>query len=113
MVGKIGYQCPEIYDRKPNFSAKAADVWSIGVCFFTLLIGSMPYNKPSMDDSAFQWINSGNIFTLETLIKRWGKLSYICADSLDILWRIFQKENERISIRQLATHSWLHCNYKC
>eukprot|EP01084_Bolivina_argentea_P098223 176536_1 len=98
-VGKSGYQSPELFEKKANFSAKASDIWSLGVCLFALLIGNMPYHKPSMSDPYFPWIMSGRIVEL---INEWGKSSCI-RNSLapDILSRIFTLENKRITAKQL------------
>eukprot|EP01083_Nonionella_stella_P068898 183244_1 len=106
-VGKTGYKSPEIFEKKPNFNAKAADIWSLGVCLFALLIGNMPYHKPTSSDPSFEWIISGDV---AELIEKWGKASCVensCAT--DILSRIFTKEDGRISTKQLLTHPWMCC----
>eukprot|EP01083_Nonionella_stella_P070824 189719_1 len=109
-VGKIGYQAPEIYKKKANFNARAADIWSLGVCLFALLIGNMPYRVPSMRDPFFQWMMTGPRDILE-IIKKCGKLSCITNSfhALDILLNIFTNENQRISAQKLLTHPWLKC----
>lgn len=101
-VGKTNYKSPEIYQKK-QFDARAADTWSLGVCLFALLMGSMPFNKPSKNDATFQWIISGHILEL---IQEWNKVHYVNQHHVNILYKIFQKENKRINIKTLVTDPW-------
>eukprot|EP00487_Bulimina_marginata_P009081 TRINITY_DN3407_c0_g1_i1.p1 TRINITY_DN3407_c0_g1~~TRINITY_DN3407_c0_g1_i1.p1 ORF type:complete len:219 (-),score=13.24 TRINITY_DN3407_c0_g1_i1:442-1098(-) len=104
-VGKTGYKSPEIYQRKQNFNAKAADTWSLGVSLFAMLMGSMPFNKPSSSDPTFQWIMNGHLLQL---INQWKKAHYVNAQTVDLLSRIFVKEEKRINTKQLLSHSWFN-----
>eukprot|EP01083_Nonionella_stella_P232774 820769_1 len=110
-VGKTLYKSPEVYEKKANYNAKAADVWSLGVCLFAMLTGAMPFTKASPSDPSFEWVMSGHVLQL---IKHWKKVSLIDTHSLDVLFRIFKKESQRIGIKQLLSHSWLQYIYnKC
>ena len=48
--GSAAYASPEILERKSH-DAIAADVWAMGVVFFIMLHGSMPY-----DDSDIKFV---------------------------------------------------------
>jgi len=103
-VGKTNYKSPEIYAKRPNFDARASDVWSLGVCLFTMGLGSMPFNKPSPSDPSFKWMVSGH---LAKVVGHWKKAHLVCAQQIDMIQRVFQPEATRIGTRELMAHAWL------
>lgn len=106
-VGKTNYKSPEIYAKRPNFDARASDVWSLGVCLFTMGLGSMPFNKPSLSDPSFKWMISGH---LAKVVGHWKKAHLVCAHQMDMVQRVFQPEETRIGTRGLMAHPWLQQN---
>eukprot|EP01084_Bolivina_argentea_P080246 145401_1 len=59
-VGKTGYMAPEVYLRK-KYDPRAADIWSLGVMLFMMLIGAPPYQIPSASNPAFNFIVNGRL----------------------------------------------------
>merc|ERR1712002_1055468 len=41
--GSAAYASPEILERRPH-DARSADVWALGIVFFIVLVGSMPFD---------------------------------------------------------------------
>eukprot|EP01083_Nonionella_stella_P070867 189890_1 len=59
-IGKTGYMSPEVYARK-EFNPQAADIWSLGVMLFMMLIGAPPYQLPTPTNPAFNFIINGRL----------------------------------------------------
>ncbi|ETN97270.1 hypothetical protein RFI_40259, partial [Reticulomyxa filosa] len=72
-VGKFGYMAPEVFAQK-EYSPEKADIWSLGVILFAMLVGGLPYRTPDMADPHFRAIMSGH---LRTLLTMWKKISTI------------------------------------
>ncbi|CAD7085687.1 unnamed protein product [Hermetia illucens] len=45
-IGCPAYVAPEILKPNSDFSGKAADLWSLGVVLYTMLVGRYPFNDP-------------------------------------------------------------------
>ncbi|EME44845.1 hypothetical protein DOTSEDRAFT_70786 [Dothistroma septosporum NZE10] len=44
-VGSKPYMAPEIVQRKGDYDPRAADVWSVGICYLTLCFGGTPWES--------------------------------------------------------------------
>jgi len=102
-VGKTGYMAPEVFNRK-TYDPRAADIWSIGVMLFMMLIGAPPYQVPKRSNPAFNFIVKGR---LGDVLKHWKRLGCVTEDALDLLNRIFKYEPERIKMEQILAHPFL------
>jgi len=102
-VGKTGYMAPEVYNKK-KYDPRAADIWSIGVMLFMMLIGAPPYQIPQRSNPAFNFIVKGR---LGDVLKHWKRLGCVTEDALDLMNRIFKYEPERIKMEQLLAHPFL------
>eukprot|EP01084_Bolivina_argentea_P238879 401363_1 len=102
-VGKRGYMAPEVYN-KMIYDARRADVWSLGVMLFMMLVGAPPYKRATQKDPAFNYIING---MLEDVLKHWKRLRLISKDALDCMKRIFRWEKERITMEQLIAHPFV------
>ncbi|KAJ2996397.1 serine/threonine-protein kinase KIN2 [Globomyces sp. JEL0801] len=49
--GSPCYAAPEIYDNKP-YDGKLVDVWSLGVCLFGMVTGTLPFDGPNFTSLA-------------------------------------------------------------
>eukprot|EP01084_Bolivina_argentea_P080247 145402_1 len=56
-VGKLQYMCPEAYARK-RYDARAADIYTLGIMLFMMLIGAPPYQAPQPQNAAFNYFIS-------------------------------------------------------
>jgi len=102
-VGKVQYMAPEVWNGRV-YDARLADVWSMGVVFFILLVGCPPYEMPHEGDPRFNLIISGKV---SSLLTHW-KLHGIFSDSaVDLLQRMLSPEKSRITIEQMLQHPFL------
>ena len=54
------YMAPEIIEQKPYDGLKA-DVFSLGIILFTLVLGNFPFSEASCDDKLYNLLNSTNV----------------------------------------------------
>jgi serine/threonine protein kinase len=53
-VGTINYCSPEIFlDNKNGYNSYKADLWSLGIIFYTMVCGHSPYITPLYDNDMF------------------------------------------------------------
>merc|ERR1719461_2100686 len=102
-VGKTGYMAPEVFARK-TYDPRAADIWSIGVMLFMMLIGAPPYQVPKRSNPAFSFIVQGR---LGDVLKHWKRLGCVSEDALDLMNRIFKYEKDRIKMDEILAHPFL------
>eukprot|EP01084_Bolivina_argentea_P245733 411347_1 len=106
-VGKIAYMAPEVYSNC-IMDARGADIWSLGVILFILLIGAPPYTKPSKKDMSFNFIIKGK---LNVILLHWKRLNLISKDALDCMNKIFKWEKDRITMEELLCHPFVDLEY--
>eukprot|EP01084_Bolivina_argentea_P113955 202989_1 len=103
-VGKRGYKAPEVYDEQDIFDPRAADIWSVGVVLFMLCLGNSPFKTPCKNDDAFCLIMCGQ---LHKIVIKLNKIDYLTPEIYELLWKIFKKEKDRITIKGILQHPWL------
>merc|ERR1712130_420236 len=98
-VGKTHYKAPKVYGKKEWFDARKADIWSLGVSFFMMMIGAPPYKLPNDDDRHFPFIQRNNIMAI---LMRWGREHYIDKNMEMLLNNMLNiDEDKRCNIYQL------------
>jgi len=104
-VGKTHYKAPQVYAKRDIFSANKADVWSLGVCLFMMVIGAPPYNKPVDKDITFQYVKQQQI---AKLLQEWGRIKYVTSNLHDLLTKMLTfDEDQRISLDEVVKHPWI------
>jgi len=103
-VGKTSYMAPEVFARK-TYDPRAADIWSLGVMLFMMLIGAPPYQIASTSNPAFNFIVNGR---LRDVLKHWKRLGCVTKEALDLLNKIFRPEPKRIKMKELLQHAFVH-----
>jgi len=104
-VGKTHYKAPKVYAKKEVFSANKADIWSLGVCLFMMIIGAPPYNKPVDQDITFQYVKHKKI---PKLLNEWGRIKYLTSNLHDLLSRMLAvDESKRITMDEIVRHPWI------
>jgi len=110
--GKSAYMAPEVYHDNTCYDGRKADIWSLGVILFVMLIGTHLFNKPSLNDERFYYLMKKKI-GIKILLKHWRRLRLINDDVIDLLDKIFQYESDRIDMKELLNHSFLNINRYC
>ncbi len=94
--GCPAYVSPEILNANGSYSGKAADVWSLGVMLYTILVGRYPFHdvEPS---SLFSKIRRGQFSIPETLTPK----------ARCLIRSILRREPaERLTSREILGHPW-------
>merc|ERR1712087_885011 len=95
--GRILYMAPEPY-AEDVYDARKANVWSLGVMLFMMLVGVPPFGRASRSDNCFNAIIGGRLRGVLEVSKR---LCLVSADALDLLEKIFKLEKERLTMEEL------------
>uniref|UniRef100_A0A8C6SDJ0 Tribbles homolog 2 n=1 Tax=Neogobius melanostomus TaxID=47308 RepID=A0A8C6SDJ0_9GOBI len=78
--GCPAYVSPEILNANGSYSGKAADVWSLGVMLYTILVGRYPFHDVE-PGSLFTKIRRGHFNIPETLTPRpTGRAPHLAGD---------------------------------
>jgi len=112
--GKPTYCSPQIFALQNQradtpdapYDARKADIWSFGVCLFTMAIGYPPWIRPDQcSDKRFETIVVEQ--DVEFVLSKWNRGHYATETMRDLIQRIFvMKESERISTKDMLQHSW-------
>lgn len=94
VTGTPGYMAPEVYTDTTYYPA--TDVWSLGVVFYIMLSGMMPFNSKQKDR-----IIQG-IFTFPDEF-----FSTVSSEAKDLITRMFEPNPlKRITAAQMLEHAW-------
>merc|ERR1712154_732612 len=108
-VGKMGYKSPQIF-KCEAYCGNKADIWSLGITLFMMIVGAPPFHKASESDAAFAMIMNGEMMTM---LARWNRVEYIESDQYDLLMKMLCiDEYERISIEDIQKHKWIQTRFR-
>ncbi|XP_076860367.1 tribbles homolog 3 [Brachyhypopomus gauderio] len=98
--GCPAYVGPEILNSRHSYSGKAADVWSLGVVLYTMLVGRYPFQdvEPA---ALFSKIRRGAFTIPESLSPR--AKSLVCC-------MLRKSPSERLEAADILLHPWLLCS---
>ncbi|CAI5745788.1 unnamed protein product [Peronospora destructor] len=101
-VGKLFYMAPEVL-AGVQYNATKADVWSLGVMLFIMLIGAPPVETASSLDARFRLIMNKGV---RKLIDRWGLTDDLPVAAIDLLSDMLEVDPEqRISMGESRSRS--------
>lgn len=103
-VGKLFYMAPEVL-AGVRYDPTKADVWSLGVMLFIMLIGAPPVESAATSDARFRLITSQGV---RNLIDRWGLTSSLPATAIDLLAGMLEVDpTQRFTIDMVVNHPFL------
>jgi len=103
--GKLGYMCPEVY-KFHSYDGFKADVWSLGVIFWSMLANGSLYDKPVSSDPHFAYVAKGKE-GLKILFAGSG-VRDVPSSALDLLANMLSiNSSSRYTIEQVVHHPWL------
>lgn len=96
--GCPAYVSPEILSGSTPYSGKMADMWSLGVMLYTMLVGRYPFHDPD-PATLFSKIRRGQCCLPEGLSPK----------AKCLLQSLLRKEpSERLTATELLAHPWFH-----
>jgi serine/threonine protein kinase len=118
--GKILYMAPEIADNDSEVCGVSADLYSLGIVLFCMLVGFHPYTVPDKSDTAYMLLLDVG---LEVLLEYYnityclhencscheigGVPHMLSCEAVSLLEGMLCKKNARLSSEEVARHSWL------
>jgi serine/threonine protein kinase len=107
ILGTPLYMAPEIVSgRVGAYDGTKTDIWSMGVCLFTMLTSSHPFNLAGGDDWWFRAVQAGRHDRFWAAHLRTSPA--ISEDAQDLLNRIFAVDPaQRPSADDLLRHPWM------
>eukprot|EP00899_Mesostigma_viride_P013410 jgi/Mesvir1/2206/Mv09851-RA.1 len=104
-VGTPAYIAPEVLSRK-QYDGKIADVWSIGVTLYVMLVGAYPFEDPD-DPRNFR----KTIQRIMSVTYRIPDNVKVSSDCQRLLKQIFiANPTQRITIPEIRKHPWFEKN---
>ncbi|TMW64844.1 hypothetical protein Poli38472_009011 [Pythium oligandrum] len=102
-VGKVHYMAPEAIRVSGDlYNPFRSDIWSLGVIFFTLLVGQYPFSEPVPEDAQFRLLETLGV---EFLLERCDFETYGQEDLVDLLKQMLVMDpRERASASTLLAH---------
>ncbi|CEG40461.1 camk protein kinase [Plasmopara halstedii] len=103
-VGKLFYMAPEVLEGV-QYDATKADVWSLGVMLFIMLIGAPPVETASLSDARYRLITNKGI---RKLIDRWGLTDDLPVAAVDLISKMLEVDpQQRVSMADVVAHPFL------
>lgn len=97
-IGSRKYRAPELF-APGSYSGFAADVWSIGVILYCLVVGYLPFEGKERKEQAYNIQNRS--ITFPPRVQEHTQM-------IDLITSLLQKDPQRrISLDQAMRHPWL------
>jgi len=101
--GKPNYLSPERV-REEEFDAFSSDIWSLGVCFYTLLTGRPVYSSP--EDHAFRALARGGVKKVISLYEGYGLI--LPPQAKDLVCHMLHCDSmSRPTLEEILQHPYL------
>jgi serine/threonine protein kinase len=117
--GKINYMAPECFSDSDDrgFDGIAADMWSVGVMMFIMLVGAAPWDldqggrwMPHESDDRYNLIAQQGV---GALLRHWGELDRISPAAVNLMDRLMCPDgSRRLCTKAALEHAWLAQNIK-
>jgi serine/threonine protein kinase len=102
-VGKPFYMAPEVLVC--CYDAEKADIWSLGVVLFTMVVGAPPMEKANASDIRYRMIRDGR---LREMLCAWKMGSLFSEPCLDLVERMLVVDPDaRITMCEVLRHPWV------
>lgn len=105
-VGTLSYRAPEIW-QADAYEGELADMYSLGVILFIMLMGCPPYSDPSSRDLAFKCMYN-NARGLERVVNAYSSPGFLSTAALDLLAGLICAPHRRLSLREVFQHPWIN-----
>lgn len=105
--GTPSYMAPEISEYKGAYNGFKADVYSLGVCLFAMIFGSLPFkdnNEESTSSSDKEMILNKTILNISCEL--WDSLDLKLRDLL--MGMLAKDPAKRLSMAEVMNHAWIN-----
>eukprot|EP01083_Nonionella_stella_P149506 475010_1 len=105
--GKTEYMAPEVWDKTNQIcDGTKADVWSLGIVLYGLLVGLLPYEIPDM--MVDRWFRLVIRKKIRIVLEEQNRLCLMTDDALDLVQRMLRYADKRIVLDDVIKHSFFN-----
>lgn len=102
--GSTAYMAPEIWGTE-SYDGRKADIFSMGVVIFTMVVGYQPFDIAKPKDKDFKLFLDGN---LDQFWEQMNEVNNLSVEFKDLLSSMLDPcPNRRPSILQIKNHPWM------
>lgn len=106
IVGTLCYRAPEVM-QADSYEGELADMYSLGVILFIMLLGCPPYSYPGPNDLAFKCMYN-NARGLQRVVNAYSSPGFLSSSALDLLSGLICAPHRRLSLEQVFRHPWIN-----
>lgn len=109
LKGSQGYMAPEII-TKEGYVGQCADIFSLGVLLFAIVVGKLPFNNATQNDWLYKLISIGKMDLFwRTSIRNKEKVSTLSNEFKELVRSMLSSDPlERPSISEIKQNAWLN-----
>lgn len=96
IAGTPSYAAPEVLMGK-SYDGKKADIWSLGICLYTMLTGCFAFDNENIDE------------LIQDIVKlKYPPPTFLSKEAQDLIKKLLVIDpNQRLTLEEIKSHPWM------